>query len=109
MRVYLKMKIMSLAAEARIIRREEKRWPGPSSARFGLREHRINDVRKEARAALLAYGFLRGRALREIERTHERSPDWQRVAELVKKYGSPAQAKEQLPAWIESGKERAAA
>ena len=26
--VYLKMKIKSLAAEARIIRFEEKRWPG---------------------------------------------------------------------------------
>lgn len=57
MLVYLKIKIKSLSDEARAIRFEEKRWPGPSAERQGLYLHRINDVRSEARSAQLAYTF----------------------------------------------------
>ncbi len=53
MKTYLKIKISSLAAEARIIRREEQRWPGDHQIRTGLHEHRVIDVRREARSALL--------------------------------------------------------
>lgn len=87
MKVYLKMKIMSLAAEARIIRAEEKKWPGEHTARYGLHEHRIHDVRPEARHALLAYGFLRGRSYRQLEAAAARPPDWERVGQLVEKFG----------------------
>ena len=34
---------------------------------FSLRDHRIQDVRGAARAALLAYGFLRGKQYKSIE------------------------------------------
>ena len=71
-KTYLKIKIMSLAAEARIIRREEHKWPtvGPSgvlSTRDGLRLHRVGPVRDAARHAQLAYAFLRGRPYASVE------------------------------------------
>jgi hypothetical protein len=95
MKLYLKMKIMSLAAEARIIRTEEKKWPGEHAVRNGLHQHRIRDVRSEARHALLAYGFLRGRDYRRLERKAARAPDWERVQKLAEKFG--AASKTDLP------------
>jgi hypothetical protein len=89
MKVYLKIKIMSLAAEATIIRKEERKWLGPSDARQGLHQHRIIDVRRECRIANLAYGFLRGRSYRALEAKCYEQPNWQRVAELIRKYGQP--------------------
>src|SRR5262245_8468381 len=87
MKVYLKIKIMSLAAEARIIRKEERKWPGPSDARQGLHQHRVIDVRRECRIANLAYGFLAGRSYRALEAKCYEQPNWQRVAELIRKFG----------------------
>jgi hypothetical protein len=87
MNVFLKVKIKSLAAEAVIIRKEERRHRGDTKT--SLHTHRIIDVRREARAALLAYGFLRGRAYVAMERpTPRERPAWQRVEHLVKKYGT---------------------
>ena len=50
---FLKMKLVSLAAEARLIRREEQRWPGEHPIPYGLHEHRILVVRREARSTCL--------------------------------------------------------
>lgn len=86
MNVYLKVKIKSLAAEAAIIRKEERRHRGDT--RTGLYLHRVNDVRYEARAALLAYAFLRGRPLARVEAKSHRKAPWPRVEQLVKKYGT---------------------
>lgn len=95
-KTFLKVKINTLAAEARIIKREEHRtftrieyevegWdPVTKKAtgqkktrvkyvkrdrplRMALRAHRISAVRSEARASLLAYGFMRGRTLKMME------------------------------------------
>jgi hypothetical protein len=88
MKVYLKIKIRSLAAEARIIRAEEKKWPGDSTPRLGLYRHRIREVRTESRTALVAYGFLRGRPYRQLEPKARRSPNWERVQRLIEKYGT---------------------
>jgi hypothetical protein len=85
MKTYLKIKIKSLAAEARIIRGEERKWPGP--LRAGLRKHRLRDVRAEARYALLAYGFLRHRPLAAVEGKARSEPCWERVQKLAEKYG----------------------
>lgn len=114
MKVYLKIKIKSLALEAETIRREEKKYKTKYEyqnainnalaengneaeitdradailhTRITLHEHRVNHVRKEARAALLAYGFLNGRAYTEIEGYTRTGFSWKRVEELVKKYG----------------------
>ncbi len=100
---YLKIKIMSLAAEARIIRREEQRWYGASDLRRGLRNHRVYEVRTEARAALLAYGYLRGRTYAALETKPAINPSWERVVSLVKKYGSePKVDQKTLEAWAEN-------
>lgn len=114
--LYLKVKIRSLAAEARIIRQEELRLrdrgrsrPLPAhllGVREGLRLHRVNDVRTEARAALLAYGFLRGRPLEAIERPGSAGRPEARIRALVTKYGAavmPDQKArlEALARWLE--------
>lgn len=82
-RLYLKIKLKSLAAEARIIRHEERK----GFLYAELRDHRIMVVRKEARHTLLAYGFLRGRTRAQIE-TSKKPVDWAKVESMVKKYGA---------------------
>ena len=89
MKTHLKMKICSLAAEAKIIRREEHKWkkrrrPEVSAS---LREHRTGIVRREARHSHLAYGLLRGRTYAMVEQPKSRPADWNRVSGLVAKYG----------------------
>lgn len=85
MKVYLKVKIKSLAAESAIIRKDEQRHRG--DLRTSLYLHRILEVRREARSAGLAYGFLRGRDYRRLEAKSYTAPDWSRVEGLIKKYG----------------------
>lgn len=87
MKAYLKVKIKSLAAEAKIIRREEKRYPGGHAVRIGLYLHRIHEVRDESRSAHLAYGFLKGRTYSQIEQGARKTPDWSRIERLIHKYG----------------------
>ncbi len=89
----LKIKIASLAQEAAIIRAEEKKHTGPR--RDAIHNHRVIDVRRAQRATLVAYGYLRGRAYRQIEPItrcnrppHDRpGPAWERVRDMVAKYG----------------------
>lgn len=96
MHVYLKVKVVSLAAEARIIRNLEqkrraylRRTTGVAgdTAFWGLRKHRTWDVRREARSSCLAYGFLRGRHYRALEAKCYSKPDWKRVQYLIERYG----------------------
>lgn len=100
--VFLKVKVKSLAAEAKIIRHEERRCK--NIQRFGdekertvawllrgsLAGHRRGVVRKEARHSLLALGYLRGNLYRAMERTCHENPNWEEVERMVKKYGPPA-------------------
>jgi hypothetical protein len=81
------VKVKSLAAEAKIIRKEEKRSK-LNSIREGLYRHRIDVVRCEARHAQLAYGFLRGIDYRKIEPKAKNLPNWQKVRKMIEKYGS---------------------
>ena len=83
---YLKIKIVSLMAEAQLIRREERRTRN-HDVRAGLREHRVGIVRYEARHALIAYGFLRGRKYSEIEPRSSTTPDWDKVRKNVSGFG----------------------
>lgn len=126
MKVYLKIKIKSLALEAETIRREEKKFKthyeylksldglpnrdqtlldksksSSLNTRITLHEHRVNSVRKEARAALLAYGFLNGRDYNEIEGFTRTGFSWKRVEELIKKYGEgePQKLLQQFAEW----------
>lgn len=100
---FLKVKIKSLAEEARIIRLEERRAKarGDYETLTSLYLHRTKDVRNEARATQLAYGFLKGRTRSEIESPsetfylsygeHELKA---RTGAIVKKYGSEDLSKE---------------
>lgn len=60
-----RVNVKSLAAEARMIRREERR-AGPAY-RLELAAHRRGRVREEARYAQLALAFIRGMAYRNVE------------------------------------------
>lgn len=89
---YLKVKIKSLAAEARIIRREEflAKKHGNRALLDGLHAHRTFDVRLAARRTLLAYGYLRGRWYGTIEsnaKTALAITDIKSIARMVVKYG----------------------
>ena len=99
----LRIKIKSLAAEARFIRHEEekeKKWwkynrpegeEGGSALLGELHLHRVHDVRSECRSANLAYGFLRGRyPYLALEETYHTKPDWFRVENLVLRFADPS-------------------
>lgn len=87
----LRVKVKSLAEEARIIRHEECRAEAAwhPELRQSLWRHRTWDVRREQRAALLAYAFIRGRSYAEVERRTRSAPDLTRLKQLVEKYGTP--------------------
>jgi hypothetical protein len=113
----LKVKIKSLAEEARIIRLEEARSEPGSQQQIELHAHRVHDVRREQRASLLAYAFLRGVPLAAVEAKADpdepewlREARWKRVGQLVEKFGTvdrTAARNEQvvqLGQWITAGK-----
>jgi hypothetical protein len=93
---FLKVKVKSLAAEARIIRLEEGRSRG--ELRSQLRFHRREDVRGEQRATQIAYGYLRGISYARIEPNPKSQPAWDRVRAMVKKYGTSEHV-EKLTEW----------
>lgn len=97
MLAYLKIKIVSLAAEATLIRKAERKWkasyrhpkngnPRAKDVYLGLKDHRKTIVRDEARWAQIAYGFLRGRRYDQVERPVRKGINERRVIELVCKY-----------------------
>lgn len=88
-REMLRVKVKSLAEEARIIRREEQKSHG--WIRDQLHLHRINEVRRAARDAHIAYGLIKGRIIEEMEPNRKSEPNWEAIKKMVKKYG-PANA-----------------
>lgn len=103
MTTQLKVKVMSLAAEAKIIRKEENkakanvRWckangkeaerAQAARKRDSLAGHRRDVVRYEARHSLLAYGFLRGTPYLRIEAKYHVPPNWTKVQEIAERFG----------------------
>ena len=87
---FLKVKIKSLAAEQGIIRLEQRRAKarGQTELLNELHSHRLHIVRPEARAALMAYGLLRGQTPDQIEPRAKTKPDQKRVNALIQKYGT---------------------
>lgn len=84
-REMLRVKLKSLTAEAKIIRREEQRTH--TELRHELWWHRVSVVRGEARCTHLAYGFIRGRTLEQMEKKSVCPPNWEKVRAMLKKYG----------------------
>lgn len=101
----LRVKIKSLAEEARIIRREERRCRDSLTRTVGhddqrsalaasfasLRSHRVTDVRREARYSLLAYALIRGRPFRMTEpKSDVQKLDREKLAGLIRRFGTSA-------------------
>lgn len=108
--IELKVKIKSLAAEARIIKQEEQKAlrharslrryydrrsvplvaeneiKAASAGYDSLHYHRIVKVRGETRLAGLAYGFLRGMPYRRIEAKYYEAPNWMRLEEMIRRF-----------------------
>lgn len=99
-REMLRVKAKSLAAEAIIIRKEEKRSQG--ALRNELHDHRVNVVRKVARETGIAYGIIKGRTLSQMEQISYEAPDWDKIRAMVKKYGHTSDAttlEQQIAGW----------
>jgi hypothetical protein len=103
-RELLRIKVKSLAAEARIIRAEEQKSSG--QLRTEMHQHRTQDLRIEARASSLALGFIKGRSLEEMEVLRAtflpvEKLAWDRVMvkvdAMIKKYGPANFVKAQEP------------
>lgn len=124
-KVFLKLKLKSLAAESKTIRVELERYRGPkwgtSDIRLRMHNHRIKVVRYEARLTHLAYGFLRGREYEQIEphltyRGHAGNMtnvplhriEWDRVTGMAEKYGEEdvRVVRQKLAAWIDRANHR---
>jgi hypothetical protein len=86
-RAFLRIKLKSLAAEAKIIRLEEAR---NKRLRYELSMHRRGTVRIAARNTQLAYAFLRGRTYKSVEPTAKTPPNWKEVERMVRQYGVAA-------------------
>lgn len=86
----LKVKIKSLADEARTIRLEEKRAGKAKDDRLrcSLREHRVHVVRTEQRWSLLAYAFLHGLSVLQVEKKTSTPRDMVKVGKLVERFGA---------------------
>ena len=84
-RIKLKVKIKSLACEAKIIRKEEKKARGHLKA--CLHYHRITKVREASRYAQLAYGFIRGIAYDRMERDAKIMPREARLITEIERFG----------------------
>jgi hypothetical protein len=90
----LKVKIKSLAAEAKIIRLEERKALKAKDYTLyaRLREHRTANVRQEARHSQLAYTCIKNtQPYERIERTCRSKPQWGEVTSMVNRFGSPVQ------------------
>lgn len=108
----LKIKRASLAAESKLIRRQELRlakarvrmrkyakehdnidpssmkgWNENLNTNVSLHTHRTHDVRKEARSSHLAYCFLKGTPYLKVEHKCYENPDFDKVTRLVIKFG----------------------
>jgi len=92
MSIELKIKLKSLAEEARIIRKEEltikngKFSYKANQRRESIYLHRVLHIRPITRATHLAYGLIKGLGHVQIERTPKTTPNWSKVKAMVEKY-----------------------
>lgn len=82
----LKVNIKSLAAEALINRAEARKLSGID--RHILNHHRKTDLRQEARAALIAYAYLRGKSYRAMEKEGSSTPHWAYIRKKAQRFAN---------------------
>lgn len=87
----LRVNVKSLAAEARIIRREERRCG--SQYVWTLQDHRRRNVREESRYAGLALAFVRGQEYQSVESKVIHPVDSARLSKKLRGFYSTTDAK----------------
>lgn len=108
--VQLRVKIKSLAVEARIIRLEEQRAKKrhDTALLVSLEQHRKYVVRSEARHSQLAYAFLRGKPYDMVEtkwlspRMGGRAVSWGSVESIAKRFSDSAWDAKAFTEWCKS-------
>ena len=94
---HLKIKVKSLAEEARIIRHEEHQTAGME--RWNLQHHRKGHLRWYTRCNQLAYGCLKGIPYSQLEQKCSEPPSWGEIKKLIVRFGG---TKEQFEEWRKS-------
>ncbi len=97
---FLRVKLKSLAAEARIIRIEEVRAGKQYDLQGALRDHRIFTVRRAARETLLAYQYLRGIPYEVVEKPNSKAITLKPIVTMTNKYGQKRINENDLLAWM---------
>lgn len=103
----LKVEVCDLAACLRAMRRQELRLRGQDHDR--LYTSRIH-MKARARAALLAYGFVRGRSYKRVEAGITRTrPNWTLVMSYIDNHvqESPIVWVQKFAEWVDEGNMRA--
>lgn len=119
-RVHLKVKIKSLAEEAKIIKQEARKLKAeakkldhahgnPDLAKklrwqvISLLDHKDFPVANEARHSLLAYAILRGKpyCVAEQKCREDNRPSFKKVEEMARRFGA---TKEEISDWIDEAK-----
>lgn len=80
----LKVKVLSLAAELKIIRKEMKNQKYEISI---LGRHLRNVVKPACREANIAYALVKGKLYSQIETKPKTEPNWKRIAVMLMKFG----------------------
>ena len=100
----LRVKVKSLADEAKIIRQEMRKvqigWVKES-----LYLHRIGIVRTEARHSQLALSAVRGRPYQHAERKCKSPPDWKKIQDMVKRLNYSWFLDVGIEDWVKMGKD----
>jgi hypothetical protein len=94
--IHLRIKIKSLADEAKSIRKEARKVSG--IVKWNLNHHRTTVVRDHARHNLLAYGILRRVPYRKMENRCHEKPNFSRVETIAKRFGA---TEEEIASWVE--------
>jgi hypothetical protein len=94
--IHLKIKVRSIADEARSIRQEARKESG--MVKWGLNHHRTTVVMVHARHNLLAYGVLRGIPYRRMEEKCREAPDFSLVESITKRFGA---SEETISYWVD--------
>lgn len=104
----LKIKIVSLAYEAKLIRTSER--AAKEEANYielsKLVHHRKHIIRPESRKSHLVYGFLRGTPYRKMERRCQEEPKWSSLEKMAKRFKDAWTQEDAnaFKAWVEEGK-----
>jgi len=96
--IELKVNIKSLAAEAVINRQQARLLSGVD--RWGLNHHRKTVLRREARAALLAYAYLRGKPRGYMEGAGASTPDMKHLKKKVERFANGNYDEANFDGWM---------